>query len=201
VLRPDYPLRTARLILRPFAVGDLADLYAIQSLPEVARFLYWEPRDLDQARHALDAKVRQRELAEEGDNLALAVVCPGQGRVIGEINLRWLSRLHQQGEIGFVFHPDQQGRGFAREAAEVVLDLGFDRLGLHRVIGRCDARNEPSARLMRRLGMRLEARFVENELFKGEWGDELVYALLSPEWRARRPSRPAAAGPDAPATG
>jgi RimJ/RimL family protein N-acetyltransferase len=199
VLRPDYPLRTARLILRPFAAGDLADLFDLQSLPEVARYLYWEARDLAQVRLALDTKIRQRGLDEEGDNLALAVVCPSQGRVIGEINLRWLSRLHQQGEIGFVFHPEQQGRGLARESAELVLALGFGQLGLHRIIGRCDARNEPSARLMRRLGMRLEARFVQNELFKGEWADELVYGLLSQEWRSRLPTPPAP-GPGAPAT-
>lgn len=187
MLRPDYPLRTARLVLRPFMAGDLADLYAIQSLPQVARYLYWEARDLGQVRLALDTKMRQHGLDEEGDNLALAVVCPPLGRVIGEIDLRWLSRLHQQGEIGFVFHPDQQGRGLAREAAELVLGLGFGQLGLHRIIGRCDARNESSARLMRRLGMRLEARFVQNELFKGEWADELVYALLNQEWQARQP--------------
>jgi RimJ/RimL family protein N-acetyltransferase len=199
VLRPDYPLRTARLILRPFSAGDLADLFAIQSMPEVARYLYWEAREIGQVRQALDTKIGQRGLTEEGDNLALAVVAPEVGRVIGEIDLRWLSRLHQQGEIGFVFHPGQQGRGLAGEAAELVLRLGFEQLGLHRVIGRCDARNERSARLMRRLGMRLEAHFVQSEFFKGGWADEQVYGLLSDEWRARWPARPAA-GPGAPAT-
>jgi RimJ/RimL family protein N-acetyltransferase len=151
-------------------------------------------------RQALDTKIRQRGLAEEGDNLALAVVWPAAGRVVGEVDLRWLSRLHQQGEIGFVFHPQQQGRGLAGEAAELVLRLGFGQLGLHRIVGRCDARNEPSARLMRRLGMRLEAHFVQSEIFKGEWADEHVYALLNEEWRARQPADPAA-GPGAPATG
>jgi RimJ/RimL family protein N-acetyltransferase len=192
VLRPDYPLRTARLVLRPFASGDLADLYAIQSAPAVARFLYWEARDLGEVRQALDMKIRQRRLDEEGDNLALAVVEPPADRVIGEINLRWLSRLHQQGEIGFVFHPDQHGRGLATEAAQVALRLGFEQLGLHRVIGRCDARNEPSARVMRRLGMRLEAHLVQNEFVKGEWADEQVYALLHAEWLARQAGGPAA---------
>jgi RimJ/RimL family protein N-acetyltransferase len=39
---------------------------------------------------------------------------------------------------------------------------------------------------MERLGMRREAHFVHNELFKGSWGDELVYAMLDQEWRGRR---------------
>src|SRR4029450_8944642 len=65
VLRPAYPLETARLVLRPFEAGDLEALYAFHSLPEVARFLYWEARDLVQVRAVLDAKVRQGGLEDE----------------------------------------------------------------------------------------------------------------------------------------
>jgi RimJ/RimL family protein N-acetyltransferase len=185
VLRPVYPLETGRLALRPFEPGDLEGLSAFHSLPEVARFLYWEPRDLEQVRGVLEAKLGQTTLEEEGQVLALAVVGREAGVVVGEVSLHWLSRRHRQGEIGFVFHPAHQGRGLATEAASVVLRLGFEGLGLHRVIGRCDALNLPSARLMERLGMRREAHFVHNEIFKGAWGDELVYALLEDEWRDR----------------
>jgi RimJ/RimL family protein N-acetyltransferase len=185
VLRPRYPLETARLVLRPFEAGDLDELHAFHSLPEVARFLYWEARDREQVRAVLDTKVRQGVLEDEGQVLALAVVWREAGGVVGEVSLHWLSRRHRQGELGFVFHPRYQGRGLATEAAEAVLGLGFDGLGLHRMIGRCDALNVASARVMERLGMRREAHFVENELFKGAWGDELVYAMLEDEWRAR----------------
>jgi RimJ/RimL family protein N-acetyltransferase len=185
VLGPAYPLETARLQLRPFSPGDLEELYAFHSLPEVARFLYWQARDLEQVRQVLAAKMGQTALEDEGQVLALAVVLAETGVVVGEVSLQWLSRRHRQGEIGFVFHPGYQGRGLATEAAEVVLGLGFDGLGLHRVIGRCDALNLPSARLMERLGMRQEAHFVHNEIFKGAWGDELVYAMLEDEWQAR----------------
>jgi RimJ/RimL family protein N-acetyltransferase len=61
----------------------------------------------------------------------------------------------------------------------------LEGLGLRRVIGRCDALNLPSARLMERLGMRREAHFVHNEIFKGAWGDELVHAMLEDDWRGR----------------
>ena len=85
-----------------------------------------------------------------------------------------------------MFHPAYQGKGLATEAAEVVLGLGFDRLGLHRMIGRCDALNLPSARVMERLGMRREAHFIQNIWFKGKWGDEYLYAMLQDEWTMRR---------------
>src|SRR5690349_5876214 len=54
-----------------------------------------------------------------------------------------------------------------------------------RSIGRCDARNDASAQLIERLGMRREAHFRENEHFKGEWADQYVYAMLAAEWKAR----------------
>ena len=66
-----------------------------------------------------------------------------------------------------------------------MLRLGFDDFGLHRVIGRIDARNTASARVLERLGMRREAHFLQNEMIKGEWTDEVVFAMLEHEWRAR----------------
>jgi RimJ/RimL family protein N-acetyltransferase len=182
VLTPSYPIATPRLILRPFSPGDLDDLYAFHSLPEVTTYLYWDARTREEARAALDVKIAQACLREEGDALSLAAELPGAGVVIGDLTLFWRSEEHRQGEIGFVFNPAYQGRGLATEAARELLRLGFGELGLHRIYGRCDARNTPSARVMERLGMRREAHLVENEFFAGRWSDELIYAMLRREW-------------------
>jgi RimJ/RimL family protein N-acetyltransferase len=186
VLRPDYPIRTARLTVRPFQADDLDGLFAIQSRPDVARFLLWGPRDREQVREVLAKKIGQSTLDDEGQGLNLAVVWRETGALVGEVNLRWHSREHRGGEIGYVFHPDYHGRGFATEATEVMLRLGFADLGLHRIIGRLDARNEASVKVLTRLGMRPEAHFVRNEFIKGEWTDEGVYAMLDHEWKARQ---------------
>jgi RimJ/RimL family protein N-acetyltransferase len=185
VLRPEYPLRTARLVLRPFSAADFEDVYAIRSRPDVTRYLYAEPGDAEQVREVLDRKIGESTLDVAGQALSLAVVWPPVDRVIGEVHLEWLSREHRQGEVGFVFHPEHHGKGFATEAADVALGLGFDGLGLHRIIGRLDSRNTGSARVLAKLGMRREAHFVHDEFFKGEWSDQLVYAILDEEWRAR----------------
>jgi RimJ/RimL family protein N-acetyltransferase len=184
VLRADGPIYTARLILRPFGPGDLDDLYDYQSRPDVARYLHWEARDRAQAREALEQQCREVALDKAGDWLTYAVTLRETGKVIGEVGLKWLSPSRRQGEIGFVFNPDYAGRGLATEAATVMLGLGFDNLGLHRIIGSCMAQNAPSARLMERLGMRREAHFIHNEIIKGQWADELVYAILDSERRA-----------------
>jgi RimJ/RimL family protein N-acetyltransferase len=115
--------------------------------------------------------------------------------VIGDISLWRTSREHNQGEIGFVLHPDHQGQGYGTEAMRELLRIGFEDVGLHRIVGRCDARNGASARLMQRLGMRLEAHLRENELIKGEWCDELIYAMLATEWSALAAARPSLSAP------
>ncbi|WP_369989522.1 GNAT family N-acetyltransferase [Streptosporangium sp. 'caverna'] len=186
VLKPSYPIRTDRLILRPFTPADLDALHAIQSLPEVSRYLYWGPRDAEQVREVLETRMGQSALLEEGQALSLAVELASTGELIGDGVLSWHSRLHRSGEIGYVFHPAHHGRGYATEVGQALLELGFDGLNLRRITGRLDGRNEASARVLERLGMRREAHLVENEMVKGEWTDELVYAILQREWHARR---------------
>ncbi|KAB2353629.1 GNAT family N-acetyltransferase [Actinomadura montaniterrae] len=185
MLRPTFPIETGRLTLRPFREDDLESLYAYQSLPEVARFLYWEPRDREESRSFLREKMAAATLEKEGDWLVLAVEWRETGDLVGEVNLQWRSREHRQGEIGYILNPSFHGKGFATEAAEEVLRLGFEGLGLHRIVGRLDGRNAASARVLERLGMRREAHLVQNELVKGEWTDEVIYAMLRDEWDAR----------------
>jgi len=188
MFRPEQPVETPRLTLRPFSPGDFDDLYAYQSRPDVARYLYWDARDNVQVREALVRQCDEITLSAEGDWLTFAVVWREARRVVGEVGLRLISRENRQGEIGFVFNPDYHGRGLATEAAESMLTLGFDAIGWHRIIGSCDARNHASARLMERIGMRQEAHFVHNQIVKGQWADELVYAVLDHDRRARKPS-------------
>ncbi len=183
--RPIFPLTTARLRLRPFEERDLDAVYAMERRPEVVRYLYWEPRSRDEARAALDRRIRMTSLDGDPAALRLAVSLRESGELIGDFSLGLRSRQYRQGDIGFMFHPDHQGHGYAAEAGRAVLGLGFDTYDLHRIFGSCDARNTASARLMERLGMRLEGTLRETEFVKGTWCDELIYAILADEWRDR----------------
>jgi RimJ/RimL family protein N-acetyltransferase len=183
LVSPDWPLETSRLTLRPFVEGDLEAVHAMRSNAEVARYLYGEPsQSLDETRDSLARKVAGSAWAKGGDWLSAAAVERESGLTVGDMAFHWVSERDRTAEIGFVFDPRHQGKGFATEAARALVDWAFTHAGMHRVIGRAEARNVASARVLEKLGMRLEAHFVENEWVKGEWQSELVYAVLEREW-------------------
>jgi RimJ/RimL family protein N-acetyltransferase len=186
VFQPEYPIRTKRLLLRPFAPGDVDALYAYHRLPETHRYLYSEARSRAQVEALVAERAGATALTEAGQELHLVAVLADTGELVGDCVLFWRSQEHQKGEIGYTFNPAYHGRGLATEAAAALLRLGFEGLGLHRITGHLDARNTPSAGVLERAGMRLEAHLVENEFVKGEWSDELVYAILRGEWEGRQ---------------
>ncbi len=191
MLRPRYPLETERLYLRPFRDDDLDAVSVMDGDPATARYLYSAPRSRAEVRVSLARRKRLTTIEKQGDAIRLAVELRDGGALVGDVSLHYRSREHRQAEIGFVLHPAHHGHGYASEAVRLLIGLGFGPLRLHRIIGRCDPRNEPSARLMERLGMRREAYHRESEFIKGEWCDELVYAILAAEW----PAPPAAESP------
>ncbi|GLZ79081.1 N-acetyltransferase [Actinorhabdospora filicis] len=183
-------LRTERLDLRPFAATDLDEVHAYRRLPEVAAYLYTPVLSREQVAERLTERAGWTTLAGSG-GVNLAVVLRDKDAVIGEVNLVWYSEDNRAAELGYVFHPAFAGHGYASEAAAEILRYAFEEAGLHRVVGRCDAENTASWRLMERLGMRREAHFVRNEIMPyskdrdDPYVSELIYAMLGDEWRAR----------------
>jgi RimJ/RimL family protein N-acetyltransferase len=181
-LRPGYPVRTERLLLRPLAMADADALLAYRGRDDVSRYVPFEPMSRDDIVERIAGRWARTELTDEGQSLTLGAQLAGTGELAGDVMLFWHSREHAGGELGYVFNPALGGRGYATEAANAMLRLGFSELGLHRIVARIDERNEPSLRLARRLGMRQEARLVRNERFKGEWSTEVDFAMLAEEW-------------------
>lgn len=179
---PNYPITTERLELRPFSRADVDAVFAYRSLPEVAAYLFDEPMTHEECAEAVRARAGQFAFGAEGDKILLGVERRADRRLIGEVSLIWRSVTDEQGEIGYILHPDAQGRGYATEAAAALLDFGFGGARLHRIYARCDEHNIPSARVMARLGMRQEAHLRDHSFHKGRWASEQVWAILAEEW-------------------
>ncbi len=181
-----HPIRTERLLLRPLTEADADDIYAYQSLPEAVRYLPWPLRNREESLEHTRTRAGFTGLKDDKDALILAAELVGpdgaHGPVIGDLSVFLESGANAQIMIGWVFHPAWQRKGYATEAGRALLRLVFDEIGAHRVVAHVDPRNVASVALCQRLGMRLEALFIENEIFKGEWSDLTVYAILDREW-------------------
>ena len=92
-----YPLRTARLTLRPYELGDLEAIHDLFGRADVCRYLAWEAMDIGQARAKLEQRVGQTHLDADGDPLILAAVDRATDRVVGEFMLRLDEHLEPSG--------------------------------------------------------------------------------------------------------
>ncbi|MFC7530687.1 GNAT family N-acetyltransferase [Actinoplanes sp. GCM10030250] len=174
-------MATERLVLRRFRASDAVTLAAYRSVPEVARYQSWDaPFPVEKA------EVAVRNFAagspEKAGWFQYAIELTAERVLIGDVAVRLHDNL-RQAEIGFTLDPAYQRKGFATEAVSAVLDRLFRRQGLHKVTGECDARNKPSAALLERLGFTREGHLRQQTFIKGEWTDDLLYGLLSTEWK------------------
>lgn len=180
-LRAPLPVRTSRLVLRTYAESDLDALLAYYADPEVARFLLEEPWTPQDAGDQLARRMARTGVDEPGS--ALALVVEHEGTVVGDVSLWTTGDTVSRGEVGWAFNPAYTGRGFATEALRSLLGIAFDHYRMHRVVAQLDARNERSARLCERVGLRREGHLRADWWSKGEWTDTLVYGMLAREWQ------------------
>jgi len=182
-----WPVRTARLALRPATPLDVEPTWRYRRLASVNSWITRAPATVDEYRAAF----------EPPDRLAKTLVIERDGDVIGDLMLAVSDAWAQaevverargvQAELGWALHPDHAGQGYATEAVRELIRVCFEDLGLRRVTATCFADNEPSWRLMERVGMRREQHAVRESLHRsGDWLDGLGYALLADEWRDLR---------------
>lgn len=175
---------TRRLKLRPGSAEDADVTWEYRRLPEVGEWLTEIPRDLAGYRATFGDPVR----------LASTVVVELDGQVIGDFMLRvedgWAQAevagrgRNTQAELGWVLDPRFTGCGYATEAVRALLRVCFEDLGVRRVVAQSFLGNEPSWRLMERVGMRRELHARAESLHRsGAWLDTVGYALLIDEWR------------------
>ena len=91
MFQPDYPIVTARLLLRPFVETDLDSLHALYSRDDVTRYLYTAALTRSEAAETLQKRMRRTAFAAEGDAIALMVEERDTGALIGDVVLIWNS--------------------------------------------------------------------------------------------------------------
>jgi len=166
-------LRTKRLLLRPFASGDVADVLAYRDDAEFARFLSHIPQPF--ARSDAEAFVALN-MAEPWDRSPTFAVVLGE-RVIGSVNLE-VNAAARSAMLGYALGAAWWGQGIAAEAAHAVIGWAMPAFDLTRVWASTDVRHIRSQRVLQKLGMRRETVLVGHHVGRGgEIIDEVMYGI------------------------
>ncbi|WP_375269970.1 GNAT family N-acetyltransferase [Phenylobacterium sp.] len=160
-------ITTERLILRPARPSDLEPMHEILSSATAMAFWSTLPHvKMEETRLWLEGM-----MATRADDF---IVETKDGRVIGKVGF-WADP-----EIGYILHPDAQGKGYAHEAVSAVIDRAFRDRGLKEATADVDPNNTASRRLLERLGFYVTGSATKTYLLGHVWADSL-YLRCTPE--------------------
>ena len=182
-------LETERLILRDFVWEDWQRVWEYASDPLYLRYYEWEKRTPGSVQEFIGWFVNQ-QTQDPRIKFQLAIVLKSNNQLIGNCGVRMDTAGDVEASIGYELDPKHWNLGYATEAAHAIVDLGFGRLGVHRIWAHCVADNIGSAHVLEKLGMKLEGRLREKEYYKGRWWDTLIYAILVDEWEKHKQMHP-----------
>jgi RimJ/RimL family protein N-acetyltransferase/ribosomal protein S18 acetylase RimI-like enzyme len=179
------PIRTERLLIRPFEPNDLASYHARRNDPDVARFQDWElPYPMERSEKAVTKQVAMD--GPENDAWWALVVCdPDTGEVFGDVGaeLSWKGR---SAEVGYTFAKEHWGRGYAAEALEALVRYLFDDHDVTRVFGMLHPDNPASAMVLERTGFLFEGETKSSFWVGDEVSDDWIYGMTRPDWETWR---------------
>jgi RimJ/RimL family protein N-acetyltransferase len=173
---------TERLLIRPVSIGDKESMFRYRSDSETNKYLSLIPETVEDI--AAFIGKTSSEIDISGTWFQLVIIEQISNLLIGDIGIHFLDSDNQQVEIGYTLDKEFRGKGYAYEALTNVNDYLINSLNKHRIIASIDPANLDSIRLIERLRFRKEAHFVESLYFHGKWVDDLVYAILSKEWKS-----------------
>jgi RimJ/RimL family protein N-acetyltransferase len=155
VTRNHIILETERLLLRRFVPGDLDPLYAVYRDPEVRRYFPEGTLSYAETREELEWFLNGHP---DHPQLGLwATLLKPAHQFIGRCGLLPCTiDGRAEVEVAYMIAKEYWGQGLGTEAAQAVLDYGFERLGLARLICLIDAGNRASIRVATKIGMTFE---------------------------------------------
>ncbi len=172
----DYPrLEGKDIVLRRFTLGDAGDVFEYASDPEVTEHLTWETHQ-----HIEDTISIIKKLFLNNPYM-YAITLPDSDKCIGSIDIRIVEK-HNYASFGFCLARPCWGRGYMSQALTLILELGFEKLGLHRMEGYHSPENPAVGRVMEKCGMVREGLTRESSLVKGEYRDEILYGILASDF-------------------
>lgn len=177
-------LESARLILRRLALEDAPAVARLAGRREIADTALSIPHPYSE-QQARDWVSRHSRGWSGGKEMVFGVFTKKDIELVGTAGLREIDFEHRQAEMGFWIAVDWWGRGYATEAAQALLQFGFETLKLNRIYAHHMLRNPASGRVLEKVGMKKEGILRERVRKWGVSEDVAILAVLRKEWRGR----------------
>ncbi|WP_428225480.1 GNAT family N-acetyltransferase [Flavobacterium sp.] len=173
---PFQNLESTRLLLRQMNYSDVDGVFALRGNPENMKYI---PRPLLKSRvEAMELIDTINQKIEKNEGINWAIIEKSSGVFIGFLGHYRIQWAHSRSEIGYMFLPEAQGKGYATEAVELIVKYGFEQMKMHSLEAVIDPANTGSARVLEKNHFVKEAHIRENEFFEGKYWDSVIYSLL-----------------------
>lgn len=178
----DLRIKTSRLLLRPYEIGDEEAVFSVISKREIYETTLLIPHPYPRESVVywihLTRKNIERKIAYE-----LGSFHQETGKYIGNCGIANLSFQNNSGELAYFIDPNEWHKGYGTEAVKQILSFGFNVLQLERIIGRCMSHNIGSQKVLEKNGLQFEG-VARHEVRKEEqYRDILRYAILRADYR------------------
>jgi [ribosomal protein S5]-alanine N-acetyltransferase len=172
-------LESSRLLLRPYRADDAPAVQRLAGDRRIADTTTTIPHPYPDgaaeawiATHTNDFEARKQA--------TFAVTLRSTGELLGTVSLLDVSVVHARAELGYWIGAPYWGQGYCTEAVCRLIPFAYEELGTTRLVARCFARNEASARVMEKSGLRREGLLIQHTLKNGRFEDVLLYGLVLP---------------------
>jgi ribosomal-protein-alanine N-acetyltransferase len=169
-------LQSNRLRLRQMQLTDATAAFALRSNETVMKYI-GRPLAADIADATTFIQTNLNLFAHH-EGIAWAITLQGNDTLVGTIGFWRMIKEHYRSEIGFMLHPDLQGKGMMQEAIQLVVDFVFAHTALHSIEANVDPANIASRRVLEKCGFVQEAYFKENFFWNGQFLDSVIYSLV-----------------------
>jgi RimJ/RimL family protein N-acetyltransferase/catechol 2,3-dioxygenase-like lactoylglutathione lyase family enzyme len=179
-------LQTNRLILRDLVLSDFDAVHEYASDPLVTRFTSFGPNTAEETRGFLSRSIHAASVSPRQIH-TFAVIEQATGHLIGSCGLEQCDGTGRHYVFGYCLNRHWWGRGFGQEAADAMVQFGFDRLQAHRLWAHVFLGNTASVRILEGLGFRREGLALQSLYLRNDWHDVLTFGQLRSERLAASP--------------
>lgn len=164
-----------RLKLVPFDQSD-RDLFVEISMCPIMMMHVNNPSTCEEAEKLFQTKLQAWSL-ESGNWLSLSISTLLNNEKLGSIGLRIINHELKIAEVGFMIKQNAQGKGFAGEALELLINYAYSDLKLNKLTAICAVSNAASIKLLEKLGFTREDCLMKNTIINGNYVNDYIYGL------------------------